>query len=221
MAQNSLRMALAALVVTALAATAAPVAAQRAGGGSRIFLLPPVTLAQLAEVQEELKLNDDQKTKAEELQQELVDERGAIFQDAAGDWDYIREEMATLNADISKQLDEVLDEAQRKRLREIYVQVNGPTTLQDPTIVEALELTDEQKATLETAVNDNRQKLFDSFQDFQSMSEEERTTATEELITARDEAYLAVLTDDQKEALEAMKGEALEVDLANLPGFGQ
>ena len=41
------------------------------------------------------------------------------------------------------------------------------------------------------------------------------------VITARDEAYLAVLTDDQKAALEAMKGEALEVDLANLPGFGQ
>lgn len=215
------RAALPLLAAALLAASATPATAQRAGQGARLFLLPPVTLAQLAEVQTELKLTDQQKSKAAELQQQLVEERGAIFQDAAGDWEYIREEMAKLNADITKQLDEALDEAQRKRLREIYVQVNGPTTLQDPSIVEALALTDEQTTKLAQAIDDNRQKMFASFQDFQSMSDEERAAKTDELIEARDTALLAVLTDEQAKALESMKGAALEVDLANLPGFGR
>ncbi len=53
-----------------------------------------VALAQLPEVEKDLKLTDDQKTKTLDLFDKLNEERGALFQDAAGDLHSIREEMA-------------------------------------------------------------------------------------------------------------------------------
>jgi hypothetical protein len=210
------------LAFALLAAMSASTHAQQPRRNARLFLQPMVTLAQLEEVQKELKLTDEQKTKAADLQQRLRDERQTIWQDAAGDWDKVREETNKLNAEIAKEFSGALDEGQQKRLLEIFVQVNGPVALQDPAIVEALKFSDEQKTKLEQAITDNRQKWFDAFQDFQNMSDEERAAKTDELIKDRDEALVAVMTDEQKKSLETMKGAALEIDLEKLPNpFGR
>jgi hypothetical protein len=210
------------LALALLAAMAPATRAQQPRRNVRLFLQPTVTLAQLEEVQKELKLTDEQKTKAADLQQRLNDERQTIWQDAAGDWDQVRVEMNKLNAEIAKEFNGALDEGQQKRLREIFVQVNGPAALQDPSIIEALKFSDEQRTKLEQAITDNRQKWFDAFQDFQNMSEEERAAKTDELIKDRDEALVAVMTDEQKKSLEAMKGAAIEIDLEKLPNpFGR
>ena len=211
------RVAATALTLGLLATLAPAARAQQPPRNARLFLQPIVTLAQLAEVQAELKLTDAHKTKAAELQRRLNEERQTIWQDAAGDWDKIREETNKLNAKIAKEFKDALDEGQQMRLLEIFVQVNGLVALQDPALVEALKFSDEQNAKLEKAIADNREKWFAAFQDFQNMSEEERAAKTDELIKNRDEALGAVMTDEQKKSLEAMKGAALKIDLEKLP----
>ena len=113
-----------------------------------------------------------------------------------------------------------LDETQQKRSLEIYLQVNGPVALTDEPIAKALAITDEQKGKLETALNESRAKSREAFQDFQSLSDEERAKKSEEITKARDESLLAVLTDEQKKQFEEMHGAKLEVDLSKLPRQG-
>ena len=178
-----------------------------------------VALAQLPEVEKDLKLTEDQKTKTLDLFDKLNEERGALFQEAAGDFESIREDMAKLNSDIAKEFNDTLDEAQRKRLAEIYVQANAGAALTDDAIATALKLTDEQQKKLA----DLRVGAREAFQgvDWQSLEEEEAEKKVDEVIAEQDKGYAAVLTAEQKTEFEKMQGEKLEIDLKNLPNpFG-
>jgi Spy/CpxP family protein refolding chaperone len=204
-----------------LAAVSQSAVAQR-GGGARLFgAIPAVSLAQLEEVQQELKLTDEQKEKVEQLNEELNTARREAFQNAAGDFDKVREDVSKIYRESWTKFNAALEEPQQNRLREVFIQVNGPIVLSIEEVAGELMLSDEQKQKVEEAADDSRAEVFDSFQDFRNMSEEERAKKTQELIESRDTSLLAVLTDEQKEKLEKMKGEKLEVDLANLPGPGR
>jgi Spy/CpxP family protein refolding chaperone len=195
--------------------------AQR-GGGARLFgAIPAVTLAQLEEVEKELKLTDEQQQKAEALNEELNNARREAWQNAAGDFEKVREDVSKLYRDFTAKFNAGLEEPQQKRLEEIFIQVNGPIVLTIETIADELMLSDDQKTKLEAAAADSRSQAFDSFQDFQNMSEDERAKKVQDLIGSRDKSLLAVLSDEQKEKFEQMKGEKLEVNLANLPGPGR
>jgi hypothetical protein len=52
------------------------------------------------------------------------------------------------------------------------------------------------------------------------MTEQQRSERITELIDTRDKSLLAVLTDEQREQFESLKGAKIEVDLNKLPGFG-
>jgi hypothetical protein len=178
-----------------------------------------VALAQLPEVEKDVKLTDDQKTKTLDLFDKLNEERGALFQDAAGDFDSIREEMAKLNSDIAKEFNEALDEGQRKRIAEIYIQANGGAALTDSDIATALKLTEEQQEKLA----DLRASSREAFQgvDWQSLGEEEAEKKVDEVIAEQNKGYVAVLTPEQAAEFEKMQGAKLEIDLKNLPNpFG-
>lgn len=195
--------------------------AQR-GSGARLFgAIPAVTLAQLEEVEQELKLTDEQQQKADELSEELNTARREAFQNAADDFDKAREDVSKLYRDFTAKFNASLEEHQQKRLREIFIQVNGPIVLTVETIADELMLSDEQKAKLEDAAADSQSEVFDSFQDFRNMTDEERGKKVQELIESRDKSLLAVVTEEQKEKFEQLKGEKLEVDLSNLPGPGR
>jgi Spy/CpxP family protein refolding chaperone len=211
------------LALTALAlAGLASAPSAHAQGGAFIRLFRPyhqVVLVQLSEVEKELKLTDEQKTKAADLNDELNQERMAIWQDAQGDREMIREETNKLNNEIAKEFVDGLDDAQNKRLTEVYVQANGPTALFDDGVAAAIKLTDEQK----TKLGELRNATFGSFQgvDWQSLSEEESDKKVDEMIAEQDKDYAAVLTEEQKPEFEKMKGAELKLDLKNLPNpFG-
>jgi Spy/CpxP family protein refolding chaperone len=199
---------------------ASTASAQRRGFGRMFGATPAVTLAQLEEVQTELKLTDEQKGKVTKLNADLGEERRAAREDSAGDFEKMRKEVALLNAEFDKEWHAALDEAQQKRSQEIYLQVNGPVALTDEPIAKALAITDEQKGKLETALDESRAKSREAFQNFQSLSDEERAKKSEEVSKARDESLLAVLTDEQKKQFEEMHGAKLEVDLSKLPRPG-
>jgi hypothetical protein len=195
-------------------------AAQRRGNSRLFGAIPSVTLAQLEEVQQELKLTDEQKQKVEQLNEELVAARRDAWENAAGDFDKMREDIAKIYADFTTQFNTALEEPQQKRAQELYIQINGAVALTNEAVTKELMVTDEQQKKLDQAAEESRQQVFDSFQDFQNMSDEERAKKVEELIESRDTSLSAVLTDEQKAQFEKMKGEKLEVNLDNLPGPG-
>jgi Spy/CpxP family protein refolding chaperone len=183
-----------------------------------------VALAQLPEVADALKLTDEQKNKAVELNDAYNQERGALFQEAQGDFDSIREDMAKLTKETADKFNESLDDAQKKRLQEVYVQANGGTALFDDAVAAALKITDEQKGKLDDVRNEIRDEMFSGglFQDMQNLSEEESAKKIDEVLAEQDEKYMAVLTEEQKAELGKLKGEELKLDLNNLPSpFGR
>jgi hypothetical protein len=219
---RTLRVASVSLVAVALWSTTSSSASAQRRGFTRLFgVITSVQLAQLDEVQAELKLTDEQKGKVTTLNTDLSDERRAAREDANGDFDKMFKEIALLNAEFTKEFNELLDETQRKRAHEIYLQANGAVALTDDAVAESLKVTDEQKTKLQQSLADSRGKARDSFQDFQSLSETERDAKVAEMIKSRDDGLFAVLEDAQKKQFEEMQGAKLEIDLSKLPGPGR
>jgi Spy/CpxP family protein refolding chaperone len=205
--------------------------AQREGGrrGGRGFGgrggFGAISAVQLAadseEVQTALNLNEDQMAKVEEINDQLRDDRRELFQGGGGDFRAMREDMEKLNTEANAKLAEVLDDNQKKRLMGIQIQVNGANMLLDAAVAKELSITEDQTAQLEEARDDNMRAMRDAFEDIQDLSREERRAKQQELRTEADNKLLAVLTDDQKSKFEALKGEAVEVDMSQFRGgFG-
>ncbi|MFO0789426.1 MAG: hypothetical protein U0805_08210 [Pirellulales bacterium] len=196
--------------------------AQREGGrGGRGFgggmggPPTPARLLMLKEVQDALKLTDDQKDKLKQINDDMRDALRKAMDDGSG-----REKMQELMASTTTKVNEVLDEGQQKRLLGIFVQVNGANAALDPGVAKELNVTDDQKKKLA----DIRQKNMESMRDlFQSARDQEggREAMREKMDKLREEeskAMMEVLTAEQQKDLEALKGEKVEVDLSQLRG---
>lgn len=180
-----------------------------------------VSLATLPPIQEELKFTDEQKKLADELHDGLTEDRREVFQTGGGDFDAMRVKIEELDAAATREFVEQLDDTQRKRLTEIYVQANGTNALADPSVIEELQISDEQQAKLNEARNENRQAFFGAFQNFQGMSDDERREKMANLQKEADDRLLTELTDDQRTAFGKMPGAEIEFDLTELRGgFG-
>jgi hypothetical protein len=180
-----------------------------------------VSLGTLEPVREAVKLTEEQQKLADELHDQLMEDRRDVFQNGGGDFEAMRTEMEELDAEATKEFTDKLDDAQNTRLTEIFVQANGPNALADGAVMEALKITDDQKDELEGIREENRQSFFDMFQDFQDMSDDERREAMTKLQQEADDRLLGGLTDEQKAAFEKLAGEEVDFDLAELRGgFG-
>ncbi len=204
-------------------AMASDAMAQRRGGSTRggSFL----GLVGNETVQKELKLNEDQlgkvKKMTETLGTEMREQFGALRE--MEDRDKRRAKMIELTEKLDDktrgQLSEILEREQMMRLYQIRLQVRGAIYgLNNRYVAARLELTDEQKkkaATLEEATQKKTSGLFSGLRD---LSDEERRAKygelREKMTKIRAEAEkkaLGLLTDDQKEAFEKMKGEKVEL----------
>ncbi len=179
------------------------------------------SLATLAPVQEELKLSDEQKQLADSLHDQFTEDRREVFQSGGGDFNAMRLKMEELDGAATREFNEKLDDAQKQRLTEIYVQANGPNSLVDEAVIDALKIDAEQQGKLEEIRETNRQAFFGAFQDFQDMSDDERREAMTKLQREADERLLAGLTAEQRTAFKELPGEEVDFDLAELRGtFG-
>jgi Spy/CpxP family protein refolding chaperone len=212
-----------AVTLTLLATSADAVQAQQGGQGrgrwGLMFTLPRVTLAQLDEVRAELKLSDEHQQQIEDLNDELAEGLRTAFQDAGGDWDKMREAMNKRQKEVNDKLDKLLDPAQRKRIQEVYIQVNGAGALQDEAVAKALQLTGEQEEKLEEVREASRDEFMNA--GLRDLDDEERAKKIDELTKSRDDKAMAVLTEEQRADFNEMKGEELKVDLSKLPAFGR
>jgi hypothetical protein len=180
-----------------------------------------VSLGTLEPVREALKLNDEQKQLADTLHDQLMEDRRDVFQNGNGDFEAMRVEMEKLDADATGKFNEKLDDTQKARLTEIYVQANGPNALADQAVIESLKITDDQQSKLADIRQTNREAFFDMFQDFGSMSDEERRETMTKLQQEGDDRLLKGLTDEQRSEFETLSGEEVDFDLSQLRGgFG-
>ncbi len=173
----------------------------------------PVRLLGVKEVQDALKLTDEQKTKITDLNDKVREEVRSAMQDGGG-----REKVQKLMDETTAKVKEILDEGQQKRLLGIFVQVNGANAVANPEVAKELNVTDDQKKKIEEI----RQKNMDSMRGLRDQSGD-REAMREKMTKLRDEeskAMLAVLTDAQQKQLEELKGEKVDIDLSQLRGFG-
>jgi hypothetical protein len=188
-------------------------ASAQGGRGSfrRLFGVAKAQLATLPEVQTDLKMTDEQKTRVAEINDQLGEDRRALWGTSFGRYSEIRGDLEKLNTEASANLDKVLDESQRKRLQEISIQQNGARSLHEDDVIAALNLSDEQQAKLKTAGEENSKAIEKAFSEGGRENWRERAG---ELAEQSDKRLLGVLTDEQKTKFEAMKGTELAVDLS-------
>lgn len=177
----------------------------------------PVRLLTVKEVQDALKLSDEQKTKLKDVNEKLRDEIRTAMEDGGGP-----EKMQELMTKTTEKVNSILDEGQQKRLLGIFIQVNGPNSVMNPEVAKELNVTDDQKKKIEEIRDKNREAMRELFQSARDQ-EGGREAMREKADKLRDEeskAILAVLIDEQKKQLEELKGEKVDVDLSQLRGPG-
>jgi len=204
------------------------------GGGFGAFggaAASPVALAADESVQKDLGVSGDKASKLTSLRDDLNAARTKEYQTAninPQDFQSITPEQRQKMNDITRKLNEefnpkvkeLLSADQFKRLQQIQLQTNlafaGPMALNVPEVDSQLKLTEDQKQKLMAINTEFQQKQRDLFgggggggQEAFAKLRDERTAKT-----------LDVLTPEQKEKLNAMKGSAFDVSQLRMGGFG-
>lgn len=191
----------------------------RFGAGSPAYLLSA------PEVQQDLKLTDQQKQDVQKLSEDQREAQRSLrdIQD--------REERVNKGRELNEQAEaavkKILNEDQQKRFAQIELQqasrFNLPGTLLREAVASKLKLTGEQKTKLEgvqTEANNARRELRQSLQ---GASQDERREAfgkMREISEQANEKALAALTSEQKESWKGLLGKPLEIQFRGRRGGG-
>lgn len=180
-------------------------------------------------IQKELELVDAQKEKLRALAEELRSQMGRPGE--RGERQELTDEQRRARMaefmekakaraeETRKKLAEILLPAQMERLEQIQLQLRGSTALADAKVADALKLTDEQKEKLRQIAEKSSEQRRSLFGDRTGDDEQARRARWQEISEkmrklseqAREES-LQVLTAEQREALEKMKGKAIDVE---------
>jgi Spy/CpxP family protein refolding chaperone len=192
------------------------------------------------QVQQEVKLTDEQKSRLKELADKLrakMDQRRAETEKLTPEerrarFEKMREtmqkEMEAQAAETHKQIAEILQPEQLKRLKQIQLQQEGPSALRRPEVAEALGLSKDQTAELEKAATENQEKAGKLFQSAWGQGGQDRgqrggtREKMQELRKEFEQKAMGVLSGDQKKKLVELMGPQFELDRSKLfPGRGE
>lgn len=178
-----------------------PMMGGRSGGGDMSLMLLNVEA-----IQKELELVDDQKSKIRTATEE------------------VREEMAKqMAALLQKKLQDILLPHQIERLQQIQIQLRGNSALNDPEVQEKLGLSSDQKAQLAKLrenYDEQRRAMFTAAREGGRDGGEDRRAQYERLRTEMTQSIEQVLTAQQKEKFEQMKGPKFEMPSGGSRGRG-
>lgn len=187
----------------------------------------------LPTVRDELKLEDAQQTSIEAALESFREERRSARPDRSAienmseeERDALREKMRTdseaLNQKTDAILEALLEPSQAERLDQIALQMRLnmqiTTALKSDDLREKLGITDDQISQL-TKLEEDMQARREEARD--AIADGDRDSMREMFTKMREEAQknaIAVLTDEQKTKLEALKGAAFEVDMMAMMG---
>jgi hypothetical protein len=191
-----------ALLAAALLAGSASAQRRGGGGGGREVLL------RMPEVQAELKLTDEQKTKVTEMLGQL---RGGRRGQGGGFRNLSPEErekqLAERRANEQKQLQAILNTDQLKRYRELQLQRQGLTALRDTALQDELKLTTDQRSKVAGVLTEQAEEMRKIRQGAGGGGDRAALrTETAALRKKTEEKLEALLTDDQKKQWKEMLG---------------
>jgi Spy/CpxP family protein refolding chaperone len=180
------------------------------------FGVPPEMLASAQEVQDALQLSAVQKEKIEEINRDARRMARELFQESQRDFAHVLVQGEQVHRKVSKQLAEVLTTEQEKRLVGITIQVNGARTMANPAVAKELGVTEEQKAQLRKlrmeAVDETR-RAWDEIRE-KGLDRHDMRDKMNAVREKADKEILAILTAEQQQKLEELKGSPLEIDMA-------
>jgi Spy/CpxP family protein refolding chaperone len=208
-------------MVPALAAfglLAAPVLAQRPGGGGFGFGGPPggPTLLLNKSVQDELKLSDELKRKLTKINEKRGEEMRKVFQDSQGDREKMQEGMKKLTDETNKAIAEVekgLTADQTKRFKQIEVQMAGIRAFSLPEVQKALSLTDKQKTDAKAAIDAVQKDTREMMQGVDFTDREKMQETRKKIEAMTKEAFdklTGTLSADQKKTWAELTGAKFE-----------
>jgi len=195
-----------AVVAMVLALAQEYAAAQGFFGG---FRGNPVMLLRQESVQKELKLNEDQVKKIEELSQKTREKFQDIF---GGDEAERPKKMQELTEENRKAVAEILNPEQSKRLNQISYQQRGTSALIDPEVAKALALSEEQQGKVKTINEEMMAGMRELFTPGQAPDEDARKKMND-LRKSSGDKMLAVLSAEQKTKWTEMQGEAFKGEI--------
>jgi Spy/CpxP family protein refolding chaperone len=203
--QRGWRSAAVALVATMVLTSGA--LAQRGGGGFGRGGGGGINMLRMPEVQTELKITADQKTKVEALMEKLRGQRGD-FQSLR---DLSQEErakaMAERRAAETKELAAILNADQMKRYDQLRLQRTGMSALAEKEVADQLSLTADQRTKVQEIMQAQAVEMRSLFQGGGGGGDREAMRAKmEEMRKQTDTKLAALLTDDQKNKWKEMVG---------------
>jgi hypothetical protein len=189
---------------------AVPVLAQRPGGGRGMGGgRGPLGLLMRKDVQEDLKMSEDQVSKVKELsdkQREAMAEMKDLSKEERQDK---MKEMGKAN---QKALVQILKPEQQKRLKQLQLQQEGPNAIvRNPEVADGLNLNGDQREKLKGIADDTRKEMQDLRDSGETGPEMFKKMA--EINKNSGEKIMAVLTDEQKTKWKEMQGEPFKGDL--------
>ena len=179
------------------------------GGG-----MMSAALLRSPQVQQELRLTDDQKAKMQEAGQQMMGDF-ADLQNA--DPAERAKKMEEVQKSISDKLNAILTPEQTKRLKEISLQVQGAAALLDPEVSQQLGITEDQKQQLQ----DLQEKMKGQFGELRNAAPEQRQAKFQQLRRDAEADAMNILTPPQRDKFEQMKGAKVDIDLSSLMGGGR
>ncbi len=171
-----------------LLAAVCPAQRSMTGATSRLMLV------MTPDVKKEIKVTKDQDKKI----QEAIKAMQAEVQAGTRPMD-LSDPMGSFDLDFTP----ILDDAQRMRLEELFIQANSGYALIDPKVAVALGLTNEQKQSVKTAKTEALTELMKLMGEMRSASAMKALKKRHEEIGVK---MLDILTADQKTKLETLKG---------------
>lgn len=236
---RSLRLAVSAVAVLGLLALSSAVFAQPPGGrggfgpmggggmmgpggGANMSLM----LLRNEKVQKELDLVDDQKTKIKELGDKAQAEMREAFsglrdlsqEERRAKMEEMRKKSEARAKETAKKLDEILLPQQKERLDQIELQIQGVGALRNAEVQKTLGITEEQKAKFKTIGEESQKQMRELFEKRDEMEQGQMREKMQAMQKEVGEKTLGVLTQEQKEKFEKMKGPKFDIDFASLFG---
>ncbi|MEX2244337.1 MAG: hypothetical protein WD716_10895 [Fimbriimonadaceae bacterium] len=171
-----------------LAAAVCPAQRSMTGATSRLMLVMS------PDVKKEIKVTKAQDKQIQEAMKVLQQEMQAGTRPID-----LSDPMGSMDVDLTP----ILDDAQRARLEELYLQANTGYALSDPKVAAALELTDDQKQKVKTSKTEAAKQLLTLLSEARSASAMKAAKKKQEELGV---AMLDVLTAEQRAKFEALKG---------------
>jgi hypothetical protein len=207
------------LVIGVAALVASPVLAQGRRGGGGFGMGGPAGLINLAPVQKELKLSEDDVTKAKETIKGVTDKYADEMAKLA---DLPREEQMPKRMEIgAKQTEDIYlalakdwKPEQLKRLKQLGVQQMGLNAFNSPAVAKALKLTDEQKEKVTALVGEQREEMGNMFGGGAGGDPAENQKKMANMRKEFTNKAVAILTDDQKKEWKDQTGDPFEFPAA-------